>query len=204
MFRRFKYPEAAIINIIQHITLPARYAHNEQAICITSTNHCAASLYWIIFTLSFQQHRVIKITVSTLSTRVSSHLLHSPSIKFMTSPRAFTWLDKSHSYTGFPRSCNNVLQRKLISTCAVKIKWPLSMRLQDLLLQEIEVLLFQVLTSSWSSILRAYSNVRPGMNQISRLQFCACANSSLYCCKNEENHIATRDFQDRVIIDACV
>ena len=51
-------------------------------------------------------------------------------------------------YTGFPRSCNNVLLRKVISTCVVKIKWPLSMRLQDLLLQEIEVLLFQVLASS--------------------------------------------------------
>ena len=50
-------------------------------------------------------------------------------------------------YTGFPRSCNNALLRKVISTCAVK-KWPLSMRLQDLLLQEIEVLLFQVLASS--------------------------------------------------------
>ena len=41
-----------------------------------------------------------------------------------------------------------VLLQKVISTCAVKIKWPLSMRLQDLLLQEIEVLLFQVLASS--------------------------------------------------------
>ena len=40
--------------------------------------------------------------------------------------------------------------------------------MQDFLLQEIEVLLFQVLASSWSSILRAYSNVRPEMNQISR------------------------------------
>ena len=53
-----------------------------------------------------------------------------------------------NAYTGFPRSCNNVLLQKVISTCAVKIKWPLSMRLQDLLLQEIEVLLFQVLASS--------------------------------------------------------
>ena len=43
------------------------------------------------------------------------------------------------------------------------------MRLRDLLLQEIEVLLFQVLASSWSSILRAYSNVKLEMNQISRL-----------------------------------
>ena len=51
-------------------------------------------------------------------------------------------------YTGFPRPCNNVLLQKVISTCAVKIKWPLSMHLQDLLLQEIEVLLFQVLASS--------------------------------------------------------
>ena len=42
------------------------------------------------------------------------------------------------------------------------------MHLQDLLLQpvhEIEVLLFQVLASSWNGILRAYSNVRPEMNQ---------------------------------------
>ena len=51
-------------------------------------------------------------------------------------------------YTGFPRSYNNVLMREVISTCAVKIKWPLGMRLQDLLLHEIEVLLFQVLASS--------------------------------------------------------
>ena len=51
-------------------------------------------------------------------------------------------------YTGFHCSCNNVLLRKVISTCTVKIKWPLSMRLQDLLLQEMEVLLFQVLASS--------------------------------------------------------
>ena len=36
--------------------------------------------------------------------------------------------------------------------------------------------------------LPAYSNVRPEVNQISRLHFCACANSPiLYCCKNEEN-----------------
>ena len=57
-------------------------------------------------------------------------------------------MDFCAKYTGFPRSCNNALLRKVISTRAVKIKWPLSMRLQDLLLQEIEVLLFQVLASS--------------------------------------------------------
>ena len=46
----------------------------------------------------------------------------------------------------------------------------------------------------WNSTLPAYSNVRSEMNQISLLQFCACANSPmLYCCKNEENQCTGGD-----------
>ena len=63
------------------------------------------------------------------------------------------------------------------------------MRLQDLLLLEIEVLLFQVLSPSWNSIIvSAYSNVRSEMYQITRLQFCEGAYSPvLYCYKDKEN-----------------
>ena len=98
--------------------------------------------------------------------------------------------------SGFPHSCNNVLLLKVTGTWAIKIKWPLNMCLQGILLQELEVLLFQVLVpeivkvSSWNIILPAYSNVRPEMNQISHLQFCMCTNLPvLYCYKNEENGV---------------
>ena len=92
---------------------------------------------------------------------------------------------QSFYYTGFLRSYNNIVLQKVMNTCAVKIKWPLSVRLQDLLLLELEVLLFQVLASI---ILTAYSNIRPEVNQTSCSQFCVCANSPiLHCCKNEEN-----------------
>ena len=47
---------------------------------------------------------------------------------------------KAWIYTSFPCSCNNVLLRKVIDMCTIKIKWPLNMCLQDLLLKEIEVL----------------------------------------------------------------
>ena len=53
-------------------------------------------------------------------------------------------------YTGFPCSCNNVLLRNVITTCAVKIKWPFNMRLQDLLLQAKSVTV-QVLAPSQNS-----------------------------------------------------
>ena len=47
-------------------------------------------------------------------------------------------------YTGFPCPYNDVLLLKVISTCTVKIKWPLNVHLHDLLLHEIEVSLFSV------------------------------------------------------------
>ena len=59
--------------------------------------------------------------------------------------------------------------------------------LQDLLLLELEVLATVLsLTPTRNIILPAYSNVRAEVNQISRLQFCACANSPVPY-KNEEN-----------------
>ena len=62
------------------------------------------------------------------------------------------------------------------------------MHLQDPLLQEIEVLPFQVLATYQNSRLPAYGNVKPEMNQISTLAIFACKNLPiLYSCKNEEN-----------------
>ena len=63
-----------------------------------------------------------------------------------------------------------------------------NMHLQDPLLQEIEVLPFQVSATYQNSRLPAYSNVKPEMNQISTLAIFACMNLPiLYSCKNEEN-----------------
>ena len=54
------------------------------------------------------------------------------------------------AYTGFPSSCNNVLMQNVITTCAVKLKWPLNMCLQDLQLQGKSVTV-QVLAPSRNS-----------------------------------------------------
>ena len=61
------------------------------------------------------------------------------------------------------------------------------MCLQDLQLQAKSVTVQVLAPSQNSKQITSYSNVRE-MNQISHLQFCACANSPiLYCCKNKEN-----------------
>ena len=86
----------------------------------------------------------------------------------------------SKFYTGFPHSCNNILLRNVITTCAVKLKWPFNIHLHDLLLQA-KVLLFKC----WHLLkivsgLPAYSNVRPEVNQIPACIF-ALARICLCC-----------------------
>ena len=89
------------------------------------------------------------------------------------------------------------------------------MGLQDFLLQEIEVLAtFQVLAPFQNIALPAYSNISLEVNQISRLQFCACTDC-LYCSyyiasfKNEENRCTVYDktFEGKIVafrLEICI
>ena len=92
--------EASIIShITQDISLPAQYAHYEQAFRINRKNNYVASLHWMTFTRSFRYHRHYKNYGNNLKythtfpyfTFIIGYIHHRYSI------HAFTGLDKSHN-----------------------------------------------------------------------------------------------------------